>query len=168
MRPEARNIKEQENGIFKETFVYDSSKNISVECRLKKTGLYILLAGCLFMLCACSVQKENTKKLRDIEFTVVDPLDVPTELQKKIDDKKEETFKITYADEGYLYIARGYGKKDTSGYSVEVKSCYEAKESIFLKTNLLGPPKGEEVIDGKTYPYVVIKTEYSDKDVSFN
>lgn len=135
---------------------------------MKRIGLYILSAGCILLLCACSVRKENTKKLRDIEFTVVDSLEVPKELQEEIDDKKEDVFKITYADEGYLYIARGYGKQDTSGYSVEVKSCYEAEESICLKTNLLGPPKGEDVVEGKTYPYVVIKTEYSDKNVTFN
>ena len=56
---------------------------------MKKTGLYILLTGCMFFLCACSVKKEDKEKLRDVEFTVVDSHDVPEELQKKIDDKKE-------------------------------------------------------------------------------
>ena len=128
--------------------MYDRNKNISVECKLKKIGLYILSAVCVLLLCACSVRKEDAKKLRDMEFTVVDPLEIPRELQEDIDDKKENVFKITYADEGYLYIARGYGKQDTSGYSVEVKSCYESKDSICLKTNLLGPPRGEEVVEG--------------------
>lgn len=166
MRPVQQNIKE--NGIFNKNSVYDSNENISVECKLKKISLYILSAGCILLLCACSVGKEDTKKLRDIEFTVVDPLEVPKELQEEIDDKKEDVFEITYADEGYLYIARGYGKQDTSGYSVEVKSCYESKTAVCLKTNLLGPPKGEDVIEGNTYPYVVIKTEYRDKNVVFN
>ncbi len=135
---------------------------------MKKTGLYILLAGCMFILCACSVKKEDKEKLRDVEFTVVDSYDVPEELQKKIDDKKEKTFEISYADNGYLYIAQGYGSQETSGYSVEVKECYEAKNAIYLKTNLLGPPKDEEIIKGKTYPYVIVKVEYSDKNVIFN
>lgn len=135
---------------------------------MKKTALYILLAGCMLFLCACSVQKEDKKKLRDIDFTVVDAYDAPEELKQKIEEKKEQTFEISYADNGYLYIARGYGCQDTSGYSVEVKSCYEAKDGIYLKTSLLGPPGSEEVIEGKTYPYVIVKMEYSDKNVVFN
>lgn len=135
---------------------------------MKKTGLYILLAGCVFFACACSVKKEDKEKLRDIEFTVVDAYDAPEELQEKINEKKEKTFEISYADNGYLYIARGYGSQDTSGYSVEVKSCYETKSSICLKTNLLGPPKSEEIIEEKTYPYVIVKMEYSDKNVVFD
>ena len=99
----------------------------------------------MLFLCACSVQKEDKEKLRDIDFTVVDSYDAPEELQKKIDEKKEKTFEISYADNGYLYIARGYGSQDTSGYSVEVKECFEAKDGIYLKTNLLGPPKTEEI-----------------------
>lgn len=135
---------------------------------MKKTALYILLTGCMFLLCACSVKKEDKEKLRDIDFTVVDSYDAPEELRKKIDEKKEKTFEISYADNGYLYIARGYGGQDTSCYSVEVKSCYEAKDGIYLKTNLLGPPKSEEIIEGKTYPYVIVKMEYSDKNVVFD
>lgn len=135
---------------------------------MKKTGLYILLAWCMLLMCSCSVRKEEKEKLRDIDFTVVDSYDAPEELQEKIDDKKEKTFEISYADNGYLYVARGYGCQDTSGYSVEVKSCYEAKDAIYLKTNLLGPPKNEEIIEGKTYPYVIVKMEYSDKNVVFD
>lgn len=135
---------------------------------MKKRGLYIFLAGCMFLFCSCSVQKEDTTKLRDIDFTVVDSAEAPEELLSDIDDKKEKTFKITYADEGYLYIARGYGIKETSGYSVEVESCYESENSICMKTNLLGPPASETVVEGKTYPYVIIKMEYSDKNVVFN
>lgn len=122
----------------------------------------------MLLLCACSVKKEDKTKLRDIEFTVVNSYDAPEELQEKIDEKKEKTFEISYADNGYLYIARGYGRQDTSGYSVEVQSCYEAEDAIYMKTNLLGPPKTEKIIEGKTYPYVIIKMEYNDKNVIFD
>lgn len=133
-----------------------------------KGCLYICLVGCLFLLGGCSLQKEDTQKLRDIDFTVVDPMDAPEELTEDIDDKKEGIFKITYGDEGYLYIARGYGKQETSGYSVTVESCYESENAICVKTNLLGPPADGTVVEGATYPYVIIKIEYSDKNVVFN
>ena len=36
-----------------------------------------------------------------------------------------------------------------------------------MKTNLIGPPKDEEIIEESTYPYVVVKIEYIEKDVVF-
>lgn len=37
-----------------------------------------------------------------------------------------------------------------------------------MKSSLLGPDKTEEVKKKPTYPYVVIKMEYSDKNVEFD
>lgn len=134
---------------------------------MKKLCLYVLIMGCILLFTACSVQKDSTKKIRDTDFTVVDARDVPEELKSQIEEKKAETFELTYADEGYLYIARGYGKQETSGYSVEVIECYETSNTICIKTNLLGPPKEEEILEKPTYPYVVIKLEYSEKSIVF-
>ena len=116
----------------------------------------------------CTIRKEDTEKLRDIDFTVVESEDVPEDLRDIIQEKQENETKLFYADEGYLYVVRGYGKQDTSGYSVEVRDCYETENTICVETNLLGPPKGEEIVDKPTYPCVVIKMEYSEKDVIFN
>lgn len=116
----------------------------------------------------CTIRKEDTEKLRDIDFTVVESEDVPEELRDIIQEKQENETKLFYADEGYLYVVRGYGKQDTSGYSVEVRDCYETENTICVETSLLGPPKGEEIVDKPTYPCVVIKMEYSEKDVIFN
>ena len=135
---------------------------------MKKAGILILLMGCMILLSACSIRKDNSKKLRDIDFTVVDTLDAPEELLDEIENRKEKTFELTYADEGYLYVARGYGAQDTSGYSVEVLSCYEAENTICVETELLGPPKDEEIIEKETYPNVIIKMEYSEKNVVFD
>lgn len=133
---------------------------------MKKAGFFILLIAVLAS--GCTIRKEDTEKLRDIDFTVVKSEDVPEELRDIIQEKQENETKLFYADEGYLYVVRGYGKQDTSGYSVEVRDCYETENTICVETNLLGPPKGEEVVDKPTYPCVVIKMEYSEKDVIFN
>ncbi len=127
----------------------------------------LLLTALFLMLCGCSIQKDDMKKLRDVEFTVVDETKIPEELKEHIEKQKEEPFEITYGDDGYLYIVKGYGKKDTSGYSIEVKACYETTNLICVETNLSGPPKEEEIIEEATFPYIVIKTEYSDKSVMF-
>lgn len=127
----------------------------------------LVLLGCLFLMCGCSIQKDDMEKLRDIEFTVLDEAKLPVELKEYIDEAKMDPFEITYGDEGYLYIVRGYGVKETSGYSIEVKECFETSNVICVRTNLLGPPKDEEIHEEETFPYVVLKIEYSDKSVVF-
>ena len=132
---------------------------------MKKLYLGLLAVTCI--LCACSMQKDDMEKIRDLEYTVVNEPNIPEELLQHIEEVKEEPFEITYGDDGYLYIAAGYGEKDTSGYSIEVKECFETSNVICVETNLLGPPKEEEIFAQNTYPYIVIKTEYSEKSVVF-
>ena len=127
---------------------------------------FVMLAFVL-LLCGCSVQKDDMEKLRDIEFTVVDEMKIPVELKQYIEDEKEEPFEIVYGDEGYLYLAKGYGTKETSGYSIEVKECFETSNIIYMETNLLGPQKKEEIQEEESFPYIVLKIEYSDKSVVF-
>ena len=135
---------------------------------MKKRCVYIpSMLVILLLLTACHAGRDNMKKLRDIEFTVVSPQEIPEELESLISEKKEGGFQLTYADKGYLYMAYGDGKRDTSGYSVEVEECYEAQDVICMKTNLKGPPKDEEIIGENTYPFVVVKIEYVEKDVVF-
>lgn len=123
--------------------------------------------ACLFLLCGCSIQKDDMEKLRDIEFTVIDEAKLPEELKQYIDEEKENPFEITYGDEGYLYISKGYGTKETSGYSIEVEECFETSNVIYVRTNLIGPQKDEEIHEEDTFPYIVLKIEYSDKSVVF-
>ena len=93
--------------------------------------------------------------------------DADEEFLERIEEAKEEPFKLSYADQGCLYAARGYGKQKTSGYSIEVTACYEAERAVYIETALLGPDKGEEITEAATYPYVVVKMEYIDKQVIF-
>lgn len=121
----------------------------------------------LLLLAGCAVTKSKTEKLKDLEFTVVEKDSVPEELKAMIGEKKKEPFKLTFSDKGYLYIAQGYGAKETSGYSIEVKECYETENAVYIHTGLKGPAKDEQVSDSITYPYVVVKLEYIDKNVVF-
>lgn len=136
-------------------------RNVKLICVL---GIMVSCLG----VAGCSVGKVREEKVRDVEFTVVDKEEVPEEFLKEIEEAKEEELKLSYGDEGYLYVARGYGTQDTSGYSIEVDECYETEDGIVVKTSLLGPEKGEKILDKKTCPYVVIKMEYVDKLVMFD
>ena len=46
--------------------------------------------------------------------------------------------------------------------------CYETNNAIYIHTNLLGPGQDEEVVEQTTYPYIVIKMEYNEKNVVFD
>lgn len=134
---------------------------------MKRIVSIILLSITLLSLCACSVEKTSTTKIRDIEFTVTEEKNIPEELLCMMKEKDGNPFKLTYADQGALYIAQGYGEQPTSGYSVVVKECFETENAIYLHTNLMGPTKDELIVDAKTYPYIVIKMEFIDKNVVF-
>lgn len=121
----------------------------------------------LCLVSGCSVEKTKTDKLKDLEFTVLGEEEIPEELKGKMEEKEQEGFKITYADNGYLYIAKGYGRQETSGYSIKVEYCYETENAIYFHTILQGPDKEEEVSAKPTYPYVVVKLEWIDKNVVF-
>ena len=116
----------------------------------------------------CSVVKEDEEKTGDIEYTVVKEEELPEELQKQIEQKKEKPMKISYGDRGLLYIVRGYGEKDTEGYQAEVGELYETKHTIYIRTCLKGPESEREAKEKKTCPYVVVKMPYSAKKIRFD
>ncbi len=134
---------------------------------MKKVFRTILLVLTLCSFCGCSAEKLSTDKLRDIDFTVVEKENIPEELEAMIAEKETQVFKLTYADQGALYVAEGYGEQSTSGYSIEVKDCYETENAVYVRTNLMGPAKDEQIVETETYPYIVIKMEFIDKNIVF-
>lgn len=134
-----------------------------------------ILLGCLaagflliFMLTGCVSRPQKTEKLRDLEFTVMSKEDVPEEFQEQILQHQDLPFRLTYTDQGRLYIAEGYGAQLKTGYSVEVEGLYETSNAIYFHTNLLGPEKGEETKEITTFPYVVVVLDEIDKTVVFD
>lgn len=140
----------------------------------KKVNGKVLLVTCLFMwaivvrmLTGCSVEKEGQDKVRDLEFTVVGEDNLPQELKDLINQKKAAPFKLTYSNEQGLFIVVGYGEQETGGYSITVDELYLTENSIVIDTQLQGPQKGEEVGVEKSYPFVVVQTEYLENPVIF-
>lgn len=130
----------------------------------------ICIIAIILILCTisgCSIKKTSSKKVRNIEYTVVEDEDVPKELMELIDDKKEEVFSLTFNDKNYLYMVKGYGPQPTTGYGITLSDIYETDDSICVKTTLKGPAKTEKVNQIVTYPYIVIKVENVDKTVLF-
>lgn len=119
-------------------------------------------------LTGCISYPQKMEKVRDLEFTVVNKEKIPDELKEAILENEKEPFHLTYADQGYLYIARGYGAQQKTGYSITVTGLYETGNAVYIHTNLMGPEKGEKTQDVVTYPYVVVKLEYNEKRVVFD
>ena len=106
----------------------------------------LLMAGimlALLFISGCKISKDDGKKVRDLEFTVVGEVDIPAELKQIITEKLSQPFKLTFSDEQNLYIVVGYGSQSTGGYSIAVKELYLTDNSIVIDTELLGPEKGE-------------------------
>lgn len=118
-------------------------------------------------LIGCKTENTDIKKIKDLDFTVVEDADLPGELKEIIDEKKEEPFKLSYSNKDNLYIVVGYGKQNSGGYSIAVDELYLTSNAIYIDTNLIGPTQDDMVAQGVTYPYVVVKLEFIDKSVVF-
>jgi len=132
-----------------------------------KQLLFFFFFSAVLSLFGCAGKGEEIKKIKDLEYTVMEEGEVPRELLDKVKEKWQGAFTMTYESEGYLYIARGYGTQPTSGYSVRVLQLYEAEEGIVFLSELLGPERTEAVLQIETYPYIVIKLQSIGKELIF-
>lgn len=130
-----------------------------------KKWCFVMLVICI--LAGCGVRTQEEEKISDLEFTVLDPEKIPEELRSVLEEKKITSFKVTYKDEGYLYICVGYGEQQTSGYSIIVEDLYLTDNAVYVDTELLGPGKGEEAAAATTCPYIVLKLPDLEQPVVF-
>lgn len=133
----------------------------------KKRVMFLLFVMWLGFLAGCAQGTEKPEKIKDVEYTVQEESLVPEELLAKMKEKQKEPFQMTYVTDGYLYIARGYGAQETSGYSIRVTDLYEAAEGLVFSAELIGPAKDEPVLKVETYPYMVVKLKDMGLDILF-
>ena len=130
------------------------------------TACMMFVVGCL-VFTGCQNRKESAEKLEDLEFTVVGERDTPKELQEMIVQKKTAPFKLTYADGQDMYIVVGEGPQRGGGFSIAVLELYRTENSIVIKTELIGPEKGEETGTEDSYPVLIVKTAFFEEPVVF-
>lgn len=125
------------------------------QCLRNRTNsvLWMLILIFALMVGGCSGSKQQ-EKLEDLEFDVAGEKDIPEALQRIIDDKKTAPFKLTYSNNGTLYIVVGYGTQATGGYSIQVPQLYRTEDTIVIQTELVGPSTEEAARE--SYPYVVV------------
>lgn len=128
--------------------------------------MMILALGCIGFT-GCGKDDRANEKLEDLEFTVIGEGDAPQALTELIAKKKENEFKLTYADGQDMYIVIGAGPQNGGGYSIAVKELYRTENSIVIRTELIGPEKGEASGTENSYPVLIVKTVFCEEPVVF-
>lgn len=123
-------------------------------CDVKRAVLCLLMVTVMSLMLGGCTAGQQLKKLEDLEFDVAAQGDIPEALQRIIEEKKTEPFKLTYSNDGKLYIVVGYGTQETGGYSIQVPELYRTEEAIVIRTELVGPTADEAARE--SYPYVVV------------
>lgn len=93
--------------------------------------------------------------------------DFPDKVRELVEQNREKEFQMTYQDQGFLYVMKGYGKQETGGYSIQIQDLSLWDNAIHLETTLLGPEEGEELTSEPSFPCLVIKMKYREEPVIF-
>lgn len=131
-------------------------------------SVLLLIAFLCDVVCLGGCAKEKQiEKVKSIDYTVVPEEDIPEDLLEIIEPRKEVPFQLTFSDQSYLYIVKGYGEQETGGYNIVVNDFYQAEDTLYLDTELFGPSTDETVDSRISYPYIVLKIELIDMPVTF-
>ncbi len=135
--------------------------------RLPVCAAAILLLLTVELAAGCGIEKMDEGKISDLNYEMVEEENIPEELMGKINEKKAADFKLTYENDNFLYIVRGYGEQETGGYSIQILDFYLTKNAVVFNSNLIGPSKDDVKNMAPSYPYLVVRTENPDKNVIF-
>ena len=134
---------------------------------MKKWTAGILLIVMCCSLWGCSIEKVRAKDGVKPEYTVMKEEDFPDKVRELVEQNREKEFQMTYQDNGFLYLMKGYGKQETGGYSIQVQDLSLWDNAIHLETMLLGPEEGEELTGEPSFPCLVSKMKYREEPVIF-
>lgn len=128
-------------------------------CLLAALVLAAVLSGCGLI----RIEEEERKP---VDYTVVERQDIPAALDEVMNEKKEKEFQLSYETGEALYLAKGYGRQMSGGYSIQVEELGVSSNGLFFVTRLIGPKDLNEA-GVPSYPCIVIKTEPQKKPVVF-
>ena len=85
--------------------------------------------------------QQKKGKEHAVEYTVLGEDQIPDEIRKVVDVKKQEEFQMTYQEEDMLYLLQGYGIQSSGGYSIRVEKVSEKFPESFSDRSFLHPPR---------------------------
>ena len=132
-----------------------------------KRSVFLLIAVITaFLLSGCRFVRIEEEERKPVAYTVVEKSDIPEELSRIMEEKKEKEFQLSYETGEDLYLAKGYGRQMSGGYSIQVEELGESGNGLFFVTRLLGPEDLKEA-GVPSYHCIVIKTSRQKKPVTF-
>lgn len=132
-----------------------------------KRSVFLLIAVITaFLLSGCRFVRIEEEERKPVAYTVVEKSDIPEELSRIMEEKKEKEFQLSYETGEDLYLAKGYGRQMSGGYSIQVEELGESGNGLFFVTRLLGPEDLKEA-GVPSYSCIVIKTSRQKKPVTF-
>ena len=135
-------------------------KSVKIVCAVVIFLLTIQISG-------CEGNYNGSEMGLNLEYTVLGENKIPEEFLSQIEEKKAEKFELTYRDNEYLYIAKGFGEQKTSGSSISVTNLTCEDQTIYFESKLVIPQEKENLNSISSFPYIVIKTELIDFPVVF-
>ena len=121
--------------------------------------LCVILTGC--------IKKDERGQKQKVVYVVCRRSVIPVQLGKLIDEQKREAFHFTYTTGGFTYYVIGYGRQPGSSYKIKVREFSADRTHIYIDTILTGVTKEHQKY-GKSYPYIVLKSQFYEKDVIFH
>lgn len=138
---------------------------------MRQKNFYIMLY-CILCIILCTIlagclKKEEEGQRKKVVYVVCKRSVIPTHLGTLIDEQKKEPFHFTYTTGEFTYYAIGYGRQSGNGYKIKVNEFSADQAHIYIDTTLIGITK-EHQKEGKSYPYIVLKSQFYEKDVIFH
>lgn len=134
---------------------------------MKQRIWILVLVVILCMMQAGCINKEEEGQRQKVVYVVCKRSVIPVQLGKLIDEQKKEAFHFTYTTGDFTYYVIGYGRQYGSGYKIKVREFSADQTHIYIDTILKGVTK-EHQKQGKSYPYIVLKSQFYEKDVIFH
>lgn len=128
------------------------------------SGIYITACTPIFPQNNFHISKLGNKNQgQEVSYEICEEKNMPHRLQKIIEDRKNRPGTFAYKNSKYTYLVVCYGEKPYSGYSIRIEECWKDKEQLYLKTQLIGPSAGEEIIETRTCPFLVVRCERTER-----
>lgn len=133
---------------------------------MKKAVCLLAILVLAAVLSGCGLIRIEEEERKPVDYTVVERQDISAALDEIMNEKKEKEFQLSYQTGEALYLAKGYGRQMSGGYSIQVEELGVSSNGLFFVTRLIGPKDLNEA-GVPSYPCIVIKTEPQKKPVVF-
>ena len=133
---------------------------------MRRAVFLLITAMAVLGLSGCRFVRIEEAERKPVAYTIAEHSDIPPELSRIMEEKKEKEFQLSYETGEDLYLAKGYGRQMSGGYSIQVEELGESVNGLFFVTKLLGPKDLSEA-GVPSYPCIVIKTAKNGKPVTF-